>query len=77
MSQYTLVCTEFESSTSTCLEEQWVEVYLIPPESETGAELFLTGGFSQEAAAIGFGGVIALFITGLTVGFSIKYIRRI
>ncbi|OZG70416.1 hypothetical protein BTA51_26020 [Hahella sp. CCB-MM4] len=76
MNQYALVCTELDTG-GACISQQWQQVYLIPAESGTAAELFLTGGFSAEAMGIGFGGAMTLFVAGLGIGFALKALRRI
>ena len=75
MTDYVRVCTDL--SNGVCQAESWQASYLIASESGTAAELFLTGGFSQEAAGIGFAGALALFVAGLGVGFALKFIRRL
>lgn len=75
MAVFVRVCTDLVAS--VCQSESWQNAYLISPESGNATELFLTGGFSQEAAGIGFGGAITLFIAGLGIGFILKLIRKL
>jgi len=75
MSVYVRVCTDLVSG--VCQSESWQNAYLIAPESANATELFLTGGFSSEAAGIGFGGAITLFIAGLGIGFILKLLRKL
>ncbi len=69
------VCTDLVSG--VCQAESWQASYLIAPESANATELFLTGGFSQEAAGLGFGGAITLFVAGLGIGFILKFLRKL
>ena len=75
MSVYVRVCTDLVSG--VCQSESWQNAYLIAPVDGTVVELFLTGGFSSEAAGIGFGGAITLFIAGLGIGFILKLLRKL
>jgi hypothetical protein len=75
MSVYVRVCTDLVSG--VCQSESWQNAYLIPPESGNATELFLTGGFSSEAAGYGFGGALTLFVAGLGIGFVLKFLRKI
>ncbi|WP_203142663.1 hypothetical protein [Marinobacter mangrovi] len=71
-----LICTSLDAN-GVCQAEQWVSAYLIPSDQSGAAQLFLTGGFSPEAAGIGFGGALLLFAAGLGIGFALKFIRRL
>jgi hypothetical protein len=53
----------------------YADAYLLPSDSAPMLELLLAGGFDAEVALIGFGGVITLFVTGLTVGMIVQQIR--
>jgi hypothetical protein len=75
MANLVLVCTDFVSG--VCQSESWQSAYLIAPESGNATELFLTGGFSQEAAGIGFAGAVSLFVAGLGIGFILKFLRKL
>jgi hypothetical protein len=75
MSAYVRVCTDLVSG--VCESEGWQIAYLIAPENEGVIGLFLTGGFSQQAAGIGFGGTVTLFVAGLGIGFILKFLRKI
>jgi hypothetical protein len=76
MSVDVLVCTDLVSG--VCRSSvSWQSAYLIPPESGNATELFLTGGFSSEAAGYGFGGALTLFVAGLGIGFILKFLRKL
>lgn len=76
MNSQVLTCTNVDAS-GVCTAEQWVSAYLIPADQSGAAQLFLTGGFSEEAMGMGFGGGITLFVAGLGVGFALKFLRRL
>ena len=75
MSASVLVCTDLVAG--VCQSQGWQPAYLIAPEHEGVIGLFLTGGFSQEAAGVGFGGTVTLFIAGLGIGFILKFLRKL
>ena len=84
MSASVLVCTDLVAG--VCESQGWQAAYLIAPEHEGVIGLFLTGGFSQEAAGIGFGEadclavgamVVAAVAAMVVVGVVIAMVRKI
>lgn len=72
-----LLCTNWDSGSSTCASFAVVEdVYLLPAESAGMVELLLNGGFSPEAFGIAFSGILGLWATGLAIGFIASTIRK-
>jgi len=57
--------------------DQWCEVVIFTPAEIDSVNLLLNGGFDAESFGIGFGGIITLWITGLTIGMIISHIRKV
>ena len=71
------VCTSVDGSGLCDGTISYIDAYLLPIDSAPMLELLLVGGFDQEAATIGFFGVVSLWIVGLTIGLIINQIRKL
>ncbi len=56
--------------------EQCTEFLVFTKSEIESINLVLNGGFSSEAFGVGFGGIISLWIIGLTTGIIISIIRK-
>lgn len=74
-----VVCESYhlENSSQVCDSTKLVESALLPPHANDQISLLLNGGFSIEAAEIGFLGVMSLWVAGVTVGLIISQIRKL
>jgi hypothetical protein len=76
------VCMEWVTNVTdgvpsmSCSQLGWQQAYLIPPEAAGYVDILVSGGFSPEAFAIGFGGVLLTFVIGLSGGWIASILRR-
>ncbi len=49
---------------------EWVEI------DATQTQLLVSGGFDQDAFEVAFGGVLTLWVAGLSIGLIISIIRK-
>lgn len=73
------VCMEWVTNADasiSCSQLGWQQAYLIPPEAAGYVDILVSGGFSAEAFAIGFGGVLLTFVIGLSGGWIASILRR-
>ena len=72
------VCLNWVSTPKgmSCTRLGWQQAYLIPPEAAGYVDILVSGGFSPEAFAIGFVGVLTVFVTGLAGGWIASILRR-
>lgn len=73
------VCTSFiahEDASISCGSLAWQQAVLIPPEAAGYVDLIVSGGFSPESFAIGFGGTLLVFVIGLSGGMVASILRR-
>lgn len=67
--------TNPDSSTS-CASIEWQQAVLIPPDAAGYVDILVSGGFSPEAFAVGFGGTLLVFAVGLSGGMVASILRR-
>lgn len=63
-------------ATTSCAALEWHQAYLIPPEAAGYVDILVSGGFSPEAFAVGFGGTLLVFAVGLSGGMVASILRR-
>lgn len=72
-----LICDNWNPTDQVCSSVSVVEnVYLFNANQVAEIDLLLNGGFSREAFAYGFGGVLTLFVMGLGVGIVVGMMRK-
>lgn len=59
-----------------CSQLEWQRAFLIPPEAAGYVDILVSGGFSPEAFAVGFGGTLLVFAIGLSGGMVASILRR-
>ncbi|MBK57304.1 MAG: hypothetical protein CML01_00510 [Pseudomonas sp.] len=78
--KFVRTCEQFQTlgdGSITCSQEQWTELYVIPPEMAAQLELVLTGGFDGETFLQFFSATIVLFIVGFGIGLVISQVRKV
>lgn len=73
------VCMQWTANADasvSCSQYGWQQAYLIPPEAAGYVDILVSGGFSPEAFAIGFGGTLMAFAIGVSGGFVASVLRR-
>lgn len=72
------VCTKWSSSSlgMYCIQHEWRQAYLIPPEAAGYVDILVSGGFSPTAFGVGFGGTLLVFAIGLSGGMVASILRR-
>ncbi|MCU9947897.1 hypothetical protein [Pseudomonas sp. PDM13] len=72
------VCTKWHNGLlgTYCIQQEWRQAYLIPPEAAGYVDILVSGGFSPEAFGVGFAGTLGVFLTGLAVGWIASILRR-
>lgn len=60
----------------SCTQLGWQQAYMIPPEAAGYVDILVSGGFSPEAFAVGFGGTLLVFAVGLSGGMVASILRR-
>lgn len=66
-----------EGDSYICQSYQLKEAVLLPPSATEQLDLLLQGGFSLEAAELGFSAVLSLWVVGVGVGLIIAQIRKL
>lgn len=71
-------CTHYhlDSGSYVCDQFDLVEGVILPASAQSNIDLLMQGGFDQEAAVLGFTGVVSLWAIGFTVGIIISVIRK-
>jgi len=78
-SQSVLTCAQFSTSAEgvvSCSSQSWAETYVVTPEQQAQLELFIQGGFDQEAFTFFFTSTLMLFAVGFAAGIIISQIRK-
>ncbi|GAC1030283.1 hypothetical protein thsps21_11100 [Pseudomonas sp. No.21] len=72
------VCTKWHNGLlgTYCIQQEWRQAYLIPPEAAGYVDILVSGGFSPEAFGVGFAGTLGVFLTGLAVGWIASVLRK-
>ena len=74
--EYVVVCADVDPSNGSCIGETTYMAYLLPPEAGPQSEMFLTGGFDSEVAALGFTAMLTLWVAGFGIGLIINVVRK-
>lgn len=69
-----LVCSSFDGA--TCVQQEFVQAYLLPATAGEQLDLLLQGGFSAELFNAGFMGMLTLFATGFGIGLVLSVLRK-
>ncbi|WP_236209239.1 hypothetical protein [Pseudomonas tohonis] len=72
------VCTKWHNGLlgTYCIQQEWRQAYLIPPEAAGYVDILVSGGFSPTAFGVGFGGTLLVFAIGLSGGMVASILRR-
>lgn len=68
--------TNYGDGSFSCASVVWQQAYLIPPEAAGYVDILVSGGFSPEGFAIGMGGTLTVFCTGLALGWIASLLRK-
>lgn len=59
-----------------CNTQDWVESYVVTPETAAQLDLLINGGFDADTFNLFLWGTLGLFVVGFTTGIIISQLRK-